>query len=208
MAKKYWYLKIIIFFLILVLTIMLIFAILKQDWLWSFFVTIMIFIAIIPTFLRMYFKISLPYLFDIFICLAFIFHIDNSVFNILDFISFYNKFTHFFSAVVVAFIFLIALFVFNEYHRGIAVNTFKILFDVTVITMAFGIVWEFMEWTSDFLFGWNTQPSLNDTMGDLFADTLGGLFIAFVGYFLIKRDVLRRFSKDFKKYFNNLMDKD
>jgi len=168
----------------------------------------MIFIAFIPTIFRIYLKISLPYLFDVFICLAFIFHIDFSVYNIFGFIPFYNKFTHFFSAIVVAFIFLILLFVFNEYYRGIAVNTFKILFDVVVITMAFGVVWEFMEWASDYFFNLNAQPSLNDTMGDLFADTLGGLLIAFIGYFLINRGILRSFSKDFKKHFEKITDND
>ena len=198
--------KITIIFLLLVLFLMLLFTIFDNNWLWSFFIIIMIFIAFIPTLLRIYFKISLPFLFDVFICLAFIFHIDFSLYNVLGFIPVYNKFTHFFSAIVVAFIFLILLFVFNEYYRGIAVNTFKILFDVVVITMAFGVVWEFMEWAGDYLFDLNAQPSIIDTMGDLFADTLGGLFIAFIGYFLIKKNVLRRFSKDFKKHFNELID--
>jgi len=200
--------KITIILLLLVLFLMFIFTILDNNWLWSFFILIMIFIAFIPTILRIYLKISLPYLFDVFICLAFIFHIDFSVINIFSFIPLYNKFTHFFSAIVVAFIFLIMLFVFNEYYRGVAVNTFKILFDVVVITMAFGVVWEFMEWTGDFLFGLNAQPSIADTMGDLFADTLGGLFIAFIGFILIKKDVLRSFSKDFKKHFDELINHD
>jgi len=198
--------KITINLLLLVLLLMLVYTILDSNWLWSFFTLIMVFIAFIPTLLRVYFKISLPFLFDVFICLAFIFHIDFSLYNILSFIPVYNKFTHFFSAIVVAFIFLILLFVFNEYYRGIAVNTFKILFDVVVITMAFGVVWEFMEWVGDYLFNLNAQPSISDTMGDLFADTLGGLFIACIGYFLIKKDILRRFSKDFKKHFNELID--
>jgi hypothetical protein len=187
---------------------MFVFSIFDNNWLWSFFILIMIFISFIPTFLRFYFKISLPFLFDVFICLSFIFHIDYSLYNIFGFIPVYNKFTHFFSAIVVAFIFLILLFVFNEYYRGVAVNTFKILFDVVVITMAFGVVWEFMEWTSDYFFNLYSQPSISDTMGDLFADTLGGLFIAFIGYFLIKRDILRKFSMDFKKHFDNLIDND
>ena len=72
--------------------------------------------------------------------------------------------------------------------------------------MAFGVVWEFMEWTGDYLFNLNAQPSLNDTMGDLFADTLGGLFIALIGYFLIKRGIIKNFSKDFKKHFNEFID--
>ena len=199
--------KVIISFLILVLILMFIFSFIKNDYLWSFFAVIMIFIAFVPSIFRHYFKIKLPYLFDVFICLALIFHMGNGLLDICGALPIYNKFTHFFSASVMAFIFLISLFVFNEYYRGIAVNIFKILFDVVVITMAFGVFWEFMEWTSDYLFNLNTQPSLNDTMGDLFADMLGGLLIAFIGYFLIKRGILRSFSKDFKKHFHEIIDK-
>jgi len=189
-----------------ILFIMLLYAIFEREWLWVFFAIIMFIITLIPIFLRVYLKIDLPYLFDVFFELSLIFHMDSSLYNFLDFIPEYNKFTHFFSAVVVAFIFLISLFVFNEYHRGIAIDKFKILFDVQVITMAFGVIWEFMEWTSDELFGLNTQPSLDDTMGDLFADTMGGLFIVIIGYFLIKRGILQNFAKNFKKHFNDILD--
>jgi len=208
MEKKYWYLKSIIIILIFLMIFLLIFSINKEDFLWSFFTLIMIIISLIPTLIRHKIKIKIPYLFDIFISLAFIFHMGNGLLDISTNFSIYNKFTHFFSAVVVAFIFLNVIFIFNEYYRGIAVNKYKIMFDVIVITMAFGVVWEFMEWTSDFLFNLNAQPSLDDTMGDLFADTLGGIFIALIGYFLINRGVLKRFSKDFKKHFNNLVEKD
>jgi len=206
--NHYLYMKFAITTLILILIVMFVYSIFKNEFLWSFFSIIMIFITFIPTIFRYYLKIKLPYIFDVFICLALIFHTGNGLLDICKIIPIYNKFTHFFSASVVAFIFLILLFVFNEYYRGIAVNNFKILFDVVVITMAFGVVWEFMEWIGDYSFNFNAQPSLNDTMGDLFADTLGGLFIAFVGYFLIKRNILKKFSKNFKKHFEQLANKD
>jgi hypothetical protein len=200
--------KLIITILLIVIISFFIYAIIKNDWLWSFFSAIMLFVAIVPTIFRVTLKINLPFLFDVFICLALIFHMGNGLLDISSVYPIYNKFTHFFSASVVAFIFLILIFVFNEYYRGIAVNTFKIMFDVVVITMAFGVVWEFMEWATDYFFDLNTQPSLNDTMGDLFADTLGGLLIAYFGYFLIKRGILRSFSKDFKKHFKDIIDND
>ena len=198
--------KLIIAILLIVIISFLIFAIIKNDYLWSFFVAVMLFVAIVPSILRVLLKINLPFLFDVFICLALIFHMGNGLLDISTPYPIYNKFTHFFSASIVAFIFLILIFVFNEYYRGIAVNTFKIMFDVVVITMSFGVVWEFMEWTTDYFFNLNTQPSLDDTMGDLFADTLGGLLIAFLGYFLIKRGILKSFSKEFKKHFKEILD--
>ncbi len=206
--KKYIYLKITIAFLLLIMVILLGYSIYNYDYSWSFFALIMIILSFIPTVIRNLLKIEIPYLFDIFIILSFIFHTGNGLLDISTTYPIYNKFTHFFSAVVVAFIFLNLIFIFNEYYRGIAVNNFKIMFDVVVITMAFGVIWEFMEWVGDYFFDFNAQPSLDDTMGDLFADTLGGLFIVFIGYFLIKRGVLKNFSKNFKKHFNELIDND
>ena len=206
MEKKYLYLKLTIAFLILIMIILILYSIIKSDFGWGFFAIVMLIISLIPSLIRSFFKIDIPYLFDIFISLSFIFHMGNGLLDISTTYPIYNKFTHFFSAVIVAFIFLNIIFIFNEYYRGIAVNKYKIMFDVVVITMAFGVIWEFMEWTGDFFFNFNAQPGLDDTMGDLLADTLGGLFVAFIGYFLIKRGVLKKFSKNFKKHFNEIID--
>jgi len=199
--KGYLFVRTIGYILRIILIVMCLYSIIIGEYLWSLFSLIMVFIVFIPVILRKKFEIDLPYLFDIFICLSFIFHMDYSIYHNFDFIPFYNKFTHFFSAVVVAFIFLIIIYVFYEYHRGIKIHAEKTVFDLIMITMAFGVFWEFLEWITDYLFSWNSQTSLNDTMGDLFADTLGGIFIGIIGFFLIKRGILQSFSKDLKKLF-------
>lgn len=193
-------------FLVVALVACFIYAALLQNWLWSFFAFCMLFISSIPTLCRRYLEIDLPYLFDIFICLSLLFHLGNGLFGFDLSIPLYNKFTHFFSSAVLAFLVLILLFVFNEYYRGIAVNRLKIFVDVVVITMALGVVWEFLEWGTDAMFGLHSQLGLTDTMGDLFADMLGGLFIGLIGMVLIQRRILQRFSKNFKKHFPELMD--
>jgi hypothetical protein len=38
-----------------------------------------------------------------------------------------------------------------------------------------GVFWEFMEWTCDYFLHTQMQPSLTDTMNDLFMDLLGGM---------------------------------
>ncbi|MFA6522146.1 MAG: hypothetical protein WCT24_00955 [Patescibacteria group bacterium] len=54
----------------------------------------------------------------------------------------------------------------------------KILFIVCFAGLI-GIVWEFFEFAQDYFFGSYTQPSLQDSLGDLFCDLLGGLSIIF-----------------------------
>lgn len=44
-----------------------------------------------------------------------------------------------------------------------------------VVALA-GVFWEFYEFGSDILWGWNAQINLSDTMGDLFVDLVGGAF--------------------------------
>jgi uncharacterized membrane protein YjdF len=113
-------------------------------------------------------------------------------------IDIYNKFTHFFSAIVVAFLSLIILYLIHEYEGDIVNNKKKVLFDVIIITISLGVVWEFMEWITDALFGLGSQVDLDDTMLDLLADALGGLSMSIIGYGLIKRGILEQMAKNIK----------
>jgi putative Mn2+ efflux pump MntP len=72
--------------------------------------------------------------------------------------------------------------------------------------MAMGVIWEFLEWISDILFDLNAQPSLQDTMLDLLADTIGGVLMAFIGLYLIRKGILRNLTKDFKEYIHSNFD--
>jgi uncharacterized membrane protein YjdF len=120
----------------------------------------------------------------------------NGLYDVDSIVPMYNKFTHFFSALVVAFLVLTFLPIIDEDFKK---NKAVFLFDVVVTTMALGIVWEFLEWSADNFFGLNTQLGLNDTMGDLFADTLGALLIATIGWFLIGTKAFKKMIKDIKK---------
>ena len=158
----------------------------------------MLYVALVPTLLRRWGNIDLPLLLDFFVSLALIFHIGNGLLDGSTVIEIYNKFTHFFSAIVVAFISLLVLYVVHEFEGDIVNNTKKVLFDVVIITIALGVVWELLEWGTDMLFDLSSQVSLDDTMLDLVADTMGGIVMAFIGFILIKRGVLHPIAKDIK----------
>lgn len=166
----------------------------------------MIIIAFIPDILRRFVKIDLPLLFDFFIALSLIFHVGNGLLDGSSFIDIYNKFTHFFSAIVVAFLSLLILYVIHEYEGDIVNNKKKVLFDIIVITVALGVVWELAEWSTDFLFGWGSQVNLDDTMLDLFADVLGAFVMSLIGYGLIKRGVLHSIAENIKNQLDEMMD--
>jgi len=108
----------------------------------------MLFVALVPTLLRRWGNIDLPLLLDFFVALALIFHVGNGLLDGSAIIEIYNKFTHFFSAIVVAFISLLVLYVVHEFEGDIVNNTKKVLFDIVIITIALGVVWELLEWAS------------------------------------------------------------
>jgi len=189
-------------FLKLILISLLLISVLTQNWLWVLFGSIMTIISFIPLFLKIFYKMHIPWVIDFLITIALIFHIGDGVFFVSNFLPIYNKFTHFFSSAVVGSILLVSLYVIDECSDEINFSTFRLLLDVLVVTISFGVLWEFMEWTSDTFFGFNTQLGLQDTMMDLLSDSLGALLIVLFGYYLVKESKLKNMTKDIRKKFN------
>lgn len=196
-----------IFYLTLLLKFILIslfvYAIIKQDQLWVLWSFLIIIVSLIPIVLNRFLKMPIPWLLDFLVTIALLLHMGNGLFNAGEIIPVYNKFTHFFSALIVAFIVLFSMYILDKFYKTPAQ---KIFFDVIVVTMAMGVVWEFLEWISDILFDLNAQPNLQDTMLDLLADTIGGVVMAVVGLYLIRKGVLRDLTKDFKEYIHTNFD--
>lgn len=57
------------------------------------------------------------------------------------------------------------------------------------VAMTVGAIWEVFEFSMDLSFGLNMQKSgLDDTMGDLIVDALGGLIASLTGYFYLRHN--------------------
>lgn len=57
------------------------------------------------------------------------------------------------------------------------------------VAITVGAIWEIFEFAMDLSFGLNMQKSgLDDTMGDLIVDALGGLIASATGYFYLRRN--------------------
>jgi len=65
-----------------------------------------------------------------------------------------------------------------------------------------GVIWEFFEWSIDFLFPTYEQWGLYDTMKDLFIDTVAGIFMAFIGVNLIRKGKFKGLIDDLGKQFD------
>ncbi len=184
----------------------LVVAILNDDLQWIFECISGIIICSIPILLKRVWNFKLPVIIDFLIVLSLFLHVGmGGVFDVYCAFPNFDIVTHFVSSVLIAFLALIAIYLLDKYWDGLYINIYAIAFAVVVITMAFGVVWEFGEWTSDALFKLEAQISLHNTMTDLLVDTIGGIFMALVGIFLIKTSRLKAMTIEIGEKFDVLI---
>ncbi len=178
----------------------LVVAISNHDLQWTLECISAIIIFSVPILLKRVWNFKLPVIIDFLIVFALFLHVGlGGVFDVYYAFPDFDIITHFVSAVLIAFLALIAIYLLDKNWDGLYINIYAIAFAVVVITMASGVVWELGEWTSDALFGLGAQWSLDDTMTDLLVNTIGGIFMALVGINLIKTGRLEEMTKDMEK---------
>ena len=95
-------------------------------------------------------------------------------FDIYTKFSWFDKLMHFSGGVILAFTFFPLL---NYLHKEnyLVFNKFvKFVFTISLI-ISVAVFWEFYEFIIDYFFNVNWQPSVADTMGDLFFGMFGGI---------------------------------
>ncbi len=76
-----------------------------------------------------------------------------------------------------------------------------IAFITFCVAMTIGTVWEIFEFVMDLAFGLNMQKSgLNDTMGDLMIDAIGGAIASAAGYFYLTDNSVGPFGQLFTQF--------
>ena len=173
-------------------------------------------LSLVPPLLAARFSLSLPTPFLLFTT-VFVFA---SIF-LGEALDFYERFwwwdlaLHGFSAVgfgLIGFLFVFMLFEGDRF----AAPPSAVAFISFCVAMTVGALWEVFEYGMDVTFGLNMQKSgLDDTMGDLMLDALGGMVASLTGYVYLKResagilghgltDFIRRNQRLYQKYKERL----
>jgi len=140
----------------------------------------------IPSILRRDLKLVLPIELNFLVVLALFLHVIGGFAGFYDDVPGWDHLTHGFSASLVAMLGLVAVTTIDKYVDSIYLPRRFLVFFILMFTMAFGVVWEIMEFSVDQMLGTRMQYSLDDTMRDLLFDTFGGFIVAFVGSHYLK----------------------
>jgi hypothetical protein len=118
----------------------------------------------------------------------------------------WDKILHCFSGAMLGALGFTLIDILNSSERiKVQLSPFFVALFAFCFALAAGAVWEIYEYTFDGLLSLNMQKyaledgtqligraALSDTMGDIIIDTVGSLTISLIGYFLIKKDRIRK----------------
>lgn len=160
-----------------------------------------LFIMLLPDIFERKYQINFPLEFEIMIVLFI--YLSLFLGEIRDFytkIWWWDIFLHFISGIILGTIgFLILYFLYDQ--KMLKASPFIIAVFTFSFGLALGTIWEIFEFSSDMIFGTNTQrDSLIDTMTDLIVDSIGSLIVSLSGFFYIKGVRFGFFSRMLDKF--------
>lgn len=135
----------------------------------------------IPSVVRKDLHLVLPVELNLWIVLALFLHVVGGFSGFYDNVPGWDHVTHALSASLVAALGFVAVVTVDKYAPSIYLPRSFLVFFIVMFTMAFGVLWELMEFANDQLTGSKLQYSLDDTMLDLLFDSFGGFVVAFAG---------------------------
>ncbi|MBN1678604.1 MAG: hypothetical protein JW880_08720 [Candidatus Thermoplasmatota archaeon] len=165
-------------------------------WIPSAFISLLV--SEVPSFLARDLRLVLPVRFNFLIVFALFLHVVGGFYGFYDRVSWWDNITHAMSASLVASLGLVFLVSIDRYYESIQLPRPFIAFFIVMFTMAFGVLWELVEFATDELTGSLMQYSLDDTMLDLMFDGFAGFFVAAATtQYIFKRTPQEKFAESF-----------
>ncbi len=142
-------------------------------------------VTAIPALVRRDLGMVLPVELNFWIVLALFLHVVGGFSGFYDHVPGWDHITHMISASLVAALGFVAVVTIDKYIESISLPRPFLTFFIVMFTMAFGVMWELMEFANDQLAGSHLQYSLDDTMVDMMFDAIGGFVIAAMGAYYL-----------------------
>lgn len=195
----------------LILFIMGLWNIWKENWLWVFACFFGFSLAMIPIIIKRSYRFSVHWLIELLLVVAISLHIWGGVLHLYD-ILFYDTFAHFIAAIIVSFFGLIVVYILDVFSPRVYMDVVMLAFFIIIFTIAMGALWEMAEFAYDFFVHNGTpfaQVSLRNTMLDLIADTAAGIIVGIMGALSIRKGepkgIFVQLSNETKKLKTNYL---
>jgi hypothetical protein len=149
----------------------------------------------IPSLVRRDLAIVLPFELNFLIVLALFLHVVGGFSGFYDNVPGWDHVTHIMSSSLIAALGFVAVVTVDKYLDSIFLPRPFLTFFIVMFTMAFGVLWELMEFANDQLTGSHLQYSLEDSMVDLIFDGFAGFIVAALGAYYLTHTAHEHFAK-------------
>ncbi len=164
------------------------FSVYERNWTLAIPTILIGIMMMIPSLLHMRYRFYFPFALDFgIVTFTFLTLFLGHIRDFYNAVPNWDKFLHFQSGILFAVAGFVLVYILNENERvkldlspGF-VAIFAIAFSITI-----GVFWEIGEFIGDSIFNGNWQASLDDTMWDLIADSVGALIVSIIGYVWIR----------------------
>jgi hypothetical protein len=114
---------------------------------------------------------------------------------------YYDMFSRLIGSITVALLGFLAVLIMMRVSKNLQFRRWEIFSFIVIFTLAFGVIWEIWEFTMDTLaWAYLTTPfqqGNTDTMLDLIIDLCGGMLVAVIGTFYLKRKSAQNWADTF-----------
>jgi hypothetical protein len=173
-------------------------GLLTANFTWMPAAVLSLFISIIPSILRRDLELVLPIELNFWIVLALFLHVIGGFSGFYDSVPGWDHLTHAMSASLVAALGFVVVVSVDKYIESISLPRPFLAFFIIMFTMAFGVIWELMEFSNDQLTGSRLQYDLDDTMVDMMFDAFGGFIVGIAGAHYLTHTTPEHFVESLK----------
>lgn len=184
----------------------------RGEWESAFRAGLILLLMLVPSILKQRYRFYLPFALDLGI-VSFIFgtFFLGHTHNFYNWFEYWDIIIHFQSGILLGITGFVLVYILNEHKRfNLDLSPGFIFLFATTFSIAFGAIWEIVEFMGDHWFRGSWQASLDDTMWDLVADSIGALIVSVSGYIWIRYHarlpftplflrILKKAKKEFSK---------
>ena len=168
----------------------------------TFFGLVAIGLSLLPKLVYRRLYIAVPWGITFLIALTLFLYLGGYTYHwYLDLYPYYNTFSRLISSITVALLGFLAVLIMMRISPNHQFKRWQIFSFIVIFTLAFGVIWEIWEFTMDTLAGsYLTTPlqqNNTDTMLGLITDLGGGLIVAVLGTFYLKRKNAQNWADTF-----------
>ncbi len=170
--------------MIVVVLVVLALFVYRKEWELILSTTFVLALMFVPTILKRKYRVFIPFIIRLWI-VGFIFFtlFLGEIGRFYEYVFLWDKFLHFQSGFLISTSGYILIYTLNNHEkRALRLSPLFITLFAISFSLAFGVIWEVLEFAVDSVFGTTWQGGNTDTMMDLIADGLGAIILSAIGY--------------------------